>query len=168
MYELHRNEQYFFARETLDHLANWVARWSTPACLCAPLLGRTVAEQGRPVAILDIDERFAGVPGFCRYDVKRPSWLGGRFGLIVCDPPFFTVSLSQLFTALRSLSGFDYTQPLLVSYLRRRSAALVGTFAPFGLQPTGYCPTYQTVQKCGKNDIEFFSNLGPAQRAGLL
>lgn len=159
MYELHENEQYFFDAPTLDHLANFVARWPSPCCLCAPLLGKHLAERGVAVTILDIDERFSVVPGFRHYDIYRPAWLDRKFGIILCDPPFFNVSLSQLFAAVRILSHHQFDQPLLVSYLQRRSEAILGTFSPFGLRPTGFCPGYQTVQASARNDIEFFGNI---------
>jgi hypothetical protein len=159
MYELHCNEQYFFDRATLSHLSGFVAGFSNPCCLCAPLLGRELSEQGVQVRVLDIDERFASVAGFRRFDIYRPEWIEEKFGLIVCDPPFFNVSLSQLFAAIRSLSQFDYNQRLLISYLTRRSSNLLGTFGSFNLSPTGYFPSYQTVDNAERNQIEFFSNL---------
>lgn len=162
--ELHRREQYFFDAATLGRLADAVAGFASPCCLCCPMLGRTLAGRGVPVTILDVDERFADAPGFERYDVYRPHWLARRFGLIICDPPFFTVSLSQLFTALRQLSHNDFTQPLLVSYLSRRANAILGTFAPFGLAATGYFPGYLTVRPTEKNRIEFFGNVAGGVR----
>jgi hypothetical protein len=161
MYELHENEQYFFDPPTLDYLAGVVAVYPNPCCICAPLLGQELERRGVAVRVLDIDTRFAGLRGFRRYDLYRPEWLGEEFGLIICDPPFFNVSLSQLFTALRLLSRHDYGQPLLISYLARRAASITGTFARFNLQPTGYVPGYQTVQKSPRNEIEFFGNVGP-------
>jgi hypothetical protein len=119
------------------------------------------------VRILDIDERFDHLAGFRRYDIYRPEWLGEEFGLIICDPPFYGASLSRLFAAIRMLSRNDYAQPLLVSYLVRRSSNLMGTFARFGLQPTGYRPGYRTVQQAERNDIEFFGNLGEEAHARL-
>jgi hypothetical protein len=160
MYELHENEQYFFDKPTLAHLVDFVSRYDNPCCVCAPLLGQELVKRGVQVRILDIDERFAHLVGFRRYDIYRPEWLGEEFGLIVCDPPFYNASLSQLFAAIRMLARNDYTQPLLLSYLVRRSANVLGTFARFGLEPTGYRPGYQTVQKAERNDIEFFGNLG--------
>jgi hypothetical protein len=159
MYELHENEQYFFDGPTLAFLGDFVARFANPCCLCAPLLGRELEARGVSVRTLDIDERFAGLRGFRRYDLYRPEWLGEEFGLIICDPPFYNVSLSQLFRAIRLLSRHNYGQPLLVSYLVRRAANVTGTFARFGLQPTGYRPGYQTVQKSERNEVEFFGNV---------
>ena len=53
---------------------------------------------------------------------------------------------------------FDFGQRMAMSYLKRREAAVMGTFAPFGLKPTGYCPVYQTVKRCERNDIEVYAN----------
>ncbi|MDM8529248.1 hypothetical protein QUF58_13720 [Anaerolineales bacterium HSG24] len=159
MYELHQNEQYFFNQSTLEHLADFVQYFSRPCCLCVPLLGKTLAERGVTVRILDVDERFASVPGFQSYDIHHPVWIEEEFDLIICDPPFYNVSLSQLFTAIRKLAHFNYHQSLIVSYLKRRSANVLGTFSPFNLVETGYYPGYQTVQDVERNKIEFFSNL---------
>jgi len=160
MHEQHEYEQYFFDRPTLAHLANFIEQeFTRPCCLCAPLLGQALVERGVAVTILDRDERFARLPGFRWYNLFRPEWLEETFDLIVCDPPFFQVSLSQLFTAIRILSHYNLNQPLLVSYLRRRSINLLGVFNPFNLLPTGYSPGYQTVQALERNEVEFFSNL---------
>jgi hypothetical protein len=159
MYELHENEQYFFDAKTLEHLADFLSAFQNPCCLCAPVVGKVLSERGANVSILDVDERFANVRGFRRYDISRPEWIGDEYDVILCDPPFFKVSLSQLFTAIRLLSHHDYTQPLLIAYLKRRERNLLGTFARFDLQPTEYSPTYQTVRATEKNEIEFFSNL---------
>ncbi len=89
----------FFDRKKLDHLASFLACWPSPCCLCAPLLGKHLTRKGVAATVLDIDERFAAVPGFRRYDIYRPEWLGMELGIILCDPPFFNVSRSQLFQA---------------------------------------------------------------------
>ncbi len=167
MYERHEKEQYFFDEDTLARLTTFLSEWSSPCCICAPLLGKYASEQGVPVTILDIDERFSDLAGFQAYDLYKPHWVDKTFDLILCDPPFFNVSLSQLFAALRLLSHHDFGQQLMVSYLVRRERAITGTFAPFRLQPTGYRPTYQTVKRGPKNEIEFFSNLPPEKIALL-
>jgi hypothetical protein len=167
MYELHENEQYFFAPETLARLTDFLTRFDRVCLLCAPLLGQTLAAQRRKVRILDIDDRFAAVPGFRRWDIHRPQPLDEAFDVILCDPPFFDVSLSRLFRAIRVLAQYRLDQPLLVSYLRRRRSAILGTFHPFGLEPTGFCPTYVTVQRNERNDIELFGNLGTAVHEAL-
>lgn len=168
MYELHEHEQYFFAEDTLKHLSDFISEFGAPCCVCCPLLGQRLAEMGVTVTILDIDERFRNTPGFRRFDIFRPEWLGVEFDLIVCDPPFFNVSLSQLFAAIRLLARNDFQQKILISFLHRRSSAILGTFTPFEIRPTGYFPAYQTVQKTEKNRIEFFSNLPESKISRLL
>lgn len=159
MEERHDREQYFFDEETLDHLSSFVSAWESPCCICAPSVGRRLAEAGVAVTVLDVDERFADVPGFRHFDLMRPEWIQERFDLILCDPPFFGPSLSQLFTALRGLSQNDFSQALLVSFLTRRKDAILGVFEKFQLRETGYMPGYATVDRGAKNEIEFFGNL---------
>ena len=122
------------------------------------MVGRELAKRQVRARVLDIDERFSDVAGFVRYDIYRPLWLGEHFGVIVCDPPFWKVSLSQLFGAVRLLAKHDFTQPLAICYPTRRSANLMGAFARFGLQPSGFSPKYRTVQDTERNQIEFFAN----------
>ena len=167
MEERHDAEQYFFDAATLDHLAGFLSTFKNPCCLCTPVLGRALVERGRSVRILDVDERFAALPGFSSYDLERPRWLGEPFDVIVCDPPFYNVSLSQVFAAVRTLARYDFTQPLLVAFLTRRSASLRRSFAPFGLVPTGYHPRYETVEASERNEIELFGNLGTAAHERL-
>jgi len=157
--ELHENEQYFFDQETLATLTSFLMPHAPVCCVCAPLLGQRLAEAGVGVTILDVDDRFSKVDGFKSFDVSRPVWLGEEFGIIVCDPPFHGVSLSQLFVAIRVLSRNDYRQPLMLSTLKRREAATLGAFSSFELAPSGYHPGYRTVEACDRNDIEFLTNL---------
>jgi len=158
MHEEHADEQYFFDADTLDTLADFLDGFSDPCLLCAPMLGRRLHERGRDVRVLDIDTRFADLPGFAEWTIYRPEHRDERFDLILCDPPFFNVSLSQLFDAIRMLSHFDLTQRVMISCLSRRSNAILGTFAPFGLEATAYKPGYQTVKQVERNEIEFFAN----------
>lgn len=167
MYERHEHEQYFFDEATLEDLTDFVTRWQNPCCLCTPLLGQRIAKRGETVTILDNDARFASVDGFRAYDLYRPDWLGDDFDLIVVDPPFFRVSLSQLFHAVRLLARHDLRQPLLIAYLKRRESALLGTFARFELRATGYRPGYQTVRDTKENEIELFSNLPASELEAL-
>ncbi len=167
MLERHELEQYFWEEETLGHLAEFTARYPNPCCLCAPMLGTELERRGVTVRTLDTDERFATLAGFRQWDVYRPLWTGEEYGLILCDPPFFNVSLSQLFTALRLLARHDYAQPILLAYLARRASAVTGAFAPFGLEDTGYHPGYRTVQAVTRNEITLFGNLGAEAHAAL-
>jgi hypothetical protein len=159
MLELHAREQYFWDEDTVARLADVAARFQNPACLCAPLLGRELERRGVSCRTLDVDERFADLKGFSRFDVYRPTWQNERFGVIVCDPPFWIVSLSQLFAAIRLLAQHDFEQPLAVCYPARRGANICATFARFELKATGFYPGYRTVNTSDERDrIEFFAN----------
>jgi len=158
MDERHEREQYFFDAPTLRALADFAGGFERVCCLCAPMLGRELHRRGRAVRVLDVDRRFADLPAFREWDLCRPAHLDEEFDLLICDPPFFNVPLSRLFTAVRLLCHFDPSRRVLISYPLRRRRAIMGAFSPFGLRPTGFRPTYQTVQKCEKNDIEFFAN----------
>ena len=159
MDERHENEQYFFDSATLDHLAAFASGFDRPCCLCTPMLGQRLAQARIPVRILDIDERFASCAGFRRFDLHRPQWLGEEYDLIICDPPFFNISLSRLFIAMRTLAQNRFEQRMLISYPTRRATNLIGTFERFALRPTGYTPSYLTVQAVERNTIEFYGNL---------
>jgi len=168
MIEKHEHEQYFWTPDTVNRLADFLSEFEHPCCICAPTVGAELARRGKKVTNLDRDERFADSVGFRTYDLYRPEHLKERFDIILCDPPFFVMSLGQLFHGLRVLAQYDFSQPMLVAYLARRAESLVGTFTPFGLRSTGISPAYISVQNIERNRIELFGNLSEAQQAQLI
>jgi hypothetical protein len=166
--EDHSQEQYFFDRSTVLRLTGFIRSFQNPCCLCAPTVGEEFGKQGIPCRVLDADERFSRVPGFLKWDLYRPTPRPEeKYGIILCDPPFWKVKLSQLFRAVRILSGYDYRQPLLFCYLQRRSDALLSCFAQFGLSPTGCRVSYLTIPEGEKTEVRLYSNLEPARLTGL-
>lgn len=164
MYEIHRNEQYFFNSYTLRILSNLIKDINLypVCCLCAPLLGKKLLDIGMfpaYVDILDIDKRFSNLASFIHYDIRRPIHINYMYKLIVCDPPFFSVSLSQLFNTIYKLSGYDFNRKIFISYLKRRENAILGAFSKFNLEPTGFYPKYQTVDTSDRNKIELYGNI---------
>ena len=180
MEEIHSNEQYFWdkpsriglSRVVRAHLEQleWgdsISRESNsthPVCLlCAPTLAQALDD---PLILLDLDPRFQQIDGFHTFDIARPQPLprqiqNQRFSLILCDPPFFNLSLTQLGRALDTLSHYDREQPLLVSYLVRRESAILSALQHFGLVATGIFPRYPTLREISKNEIQFYGNLSP-------
>ena len=158
MLERHEWEQYFWDAQTLEALCDVAARFALPYALCAPMLGRVLSERAIEHRVLDFDERFAGDEHYAPFDLYRPLWRPETYGVILCDPPFWKVSLSQLFAAIRLLAHYSFEQPLAICYPTRRAKNICGTFAPFGLEPTGYFPGYVSVQELERNRIEFFAN----------
>lgn len=166
MQELHENEQYFFTDQTLEQFSSLLATFENPCILCAPTLAQTLQShqetigQKRKISALDIDTRFEKLlPGFRFWNIYKPTNIEEKYDVIFCDPPFFNCSLSQLFSAIRLLSHFDYSQPIMICYLKRREQALLGTFAKFSIKPTGIFASYNTVQHCEKNEIQLYSNI---------
>lgn len=154
-------EQYFFDAGTLQRLASVAALYPHPCCLCTPTLGEELAMRGIEATTLDLDSRFFWLPGFRPYDLAQPEPTGEHYGIIICDPPFLSIPLSQLLRAVTLLSGGDYAQPLLINYLSSRGPALTAAFSQFGLRATGYHPGYTSIQNSGRNRMEIFGNLGP-------
>lgn len=155
MHENHKKEQYFFDVGTVQKLADFASKFNNPCCLCAPMLGVELERRGVKTRILDIDERFSHLKGFMKYDLYQPKALNEEFGIIICDPPFKIVSLSQLFNAIRALSGPN--QKMWISNLTHRKYDVIGTFAVYGLEETGFYPLYQIPQEPYK--IQFFGNI---------
>ena len=162
MHEDHAREQYFFDPPTVARLAGLLLPFSRPLCLCAPTIAEALGRAGRPVRLLEVDERFAHLPGFLRWDLYRPQALDGdadsRPDVIFCDPPFRKVTLAQLFTALRVLCRDDFGAPILLCHLRSRAADVVGALARFGLQPTNVEPGYVTVKPTEENRVLLYAN----------
>lgn len=161
MHEKPEIEQFFFDEPTLNRLARLAVRFSNPCCLCTPSLGQELEKGGVSCRTLDVDARFSHLRGFRPYDLGEPEPLGERFGVIICDPPFLTITLQQLFHAVEILSLGNYAQPLLINCLSSRAPLITRIFTPFGLKSTGYGPGYEKIQNSGRNRMEFFGNLGP-------
>lgn len=147
-------EQYFFDAPTVRAWASVASRFENPCLLCAPTVGAEV----RGSTVLDVDERFSVLSGFRRFDLASPEHQKQKFGVILCDPPFFAVSLGRLAAAIDLLSGFDRSQPLAVAYLKRRESKVLETFEAYGLRPTGALPGYRSIDAEGRNEIEVYAN----------
>lgn len=154
MHENHKKEQYFFDEKTVKRLADFASNFSNPCCLCAPTLGVELEKRGIKARTLDIDERFSHLKGFKKYDLYRPQALNEEFGIIICDPPFNIVKLSQLFDAIYMLS--KPVQKMWISHLTERKFDVMGTFSIYGLYEVGFFPQYQIPQP--ETRIQFYGN----------
>ena len=178
MDEIHEREQYFWDGNTLSGIERVVEAHTSddssppdrldldPCFLCTPTLARQWTRGGKSATLLDVDRRFSDVPGFCYFDLSHPESVWNslrrrRFSIVVCDPPFFNLSLSQLRNAIRAISQYEPQQPLLISYLLRRENAFLEAFREFQLAPTGITPHYPSLTPGPKNDIRFYGNLSP-------
>ena len=158
-------EQFFFDKPALVRLAELASFYENPCCLCTPAVGQELTDRGRNVRVLDIDERFAYLPGYRRFDLYEPEDFGEKYDLIICDAPLFTIPMSQLFDVIKMLSQNDYTQQMIVTYKTEFAPAILEAFTPFGLESTGYYPPY--LIDMSQRIVEFFGNLGPERHAWL-
>lgn len=169
MQENHQKEQYFFAEDTLKRLATVAHQHKgKPLLLCCPMVGLMYRSLYiSPIVSLDSDPRFI-IWRVEMWDIYRPKPLAlYEPTLIICDPPFNKVKMDQLFTAIRVLTP---TRPvdtvkLLIAIDPSHAGALVGTFAMYGLRPTGFRPSYVTVSD--GVGIEFYSNLSDEELTPL-
>jgi len=155
MQENHQREQYWYDEATLRRLSQLVWQYRKVVGLCCPMLGKYMADRGyHPPLVLDIDTRFVGNRWFRPWNIHDPKPLEFHPDLVVVDPPFFTIKLDRLWAAMGRIVEFDYTTPLVVSWPKRREAALLGTFAHYNLKPTGLKPGYVSCSP----DVEFYAN----------
>jgi hypothetical protein len=159
MRERQEIEQYFFSGETLDHLGRFAMRFERPCGLCTPSLGAELEARGVKATTLDIDERFSHLRGFRRYDVLSPEPLDERFGVIICDPPFLSITPQRLYEVIKLLSHGDHSQALVINYWVSKARQLTDAFAPFGIEATGYAPQYAHIQNSGRNAMQLYSNV---------
>lgn len=157
--ERHDKEQYFFDDETLRFLVSTCLGRGKICCLCCPSLGMALEQAGQDVHTLDIDERFSVLNGFRQFDIESPTWLGVKYGLIVCDPPFFLIAPSLLRKTIDMISLYDHQQLLVISYLRRREETILEAFRSYGLIPSRRVAGYKSVLDKEKGLIEFYDNI---------
>lgn len=157
MHEDHGLEQYFFDTTTVSKLADFASQFINPCLLCMPMVGQELEKRGFRATTLDIDERFSHLKGFKKFDLYRPVPTNDEYGIVLCDPPFNLVKLSQLFDAIRTLTN-GWEQPFGITYTKSRESALLGTFAKFNLQPTGYNLNYLTIKQAEHNKVELYLN----------
>lgn len=163
VYNRRKNKQYSFDQDAAYWFADLLEPFQRPCVLCAPTVGIELEDRGVQVTTLDMDERFASLRSFKKWDVLRPTLLGEEFDIIFCDPPL-SVSLSQLFNAIRLLARFDFAHPVMITYLTRRSDALLSTFAPFKLLETAFRPNYRSMGNRDPTKSQYLQTLKSARR----
>jgi hypothetical protein len=153
-------EQYFWSERTVCNLASAIADMENICCLTTPALATALHEEGRAhVALLDIDERFAHLPCFCRFDLLCPTAVSSQIDVIVFDPPFFYIPLEQLKKAVLTLTNGRTNVPLLIAFLAREESQLLGAFRDFGLCRTKFSLEYANVKESKWANYALYSNI---------
>ena len=136
--EDHRLEQFYWDEPTRARLLKRLGEYRAPLLVGTPSLAVDAENAGLPYLLLDVDERFAFLPGFRRYDLfdnaETPEF---DCDAILCDPPFANFELDQLRTALTRLVGaaslagklrWRGEPDLFIAYNAKREEALLRAF----------------------------------------
>uniref|UniRef100_A0A914XPT4 Uncharacterized protein n=1 Tax=Plectus sambesii TaxID=2011161 RepID=A0A914XPT4_9BILA len=166
--EEHREcQQYFYSENTARRLVEAVLAFyeydnsaieSNVCCLCTPAIAEVLhVEYNMNVTLLDIDDRFAYMPGYHHFDMTTsdPSKFG-PFNTIIFDPPYFGIDMDQMARAVQSLGG---SRPqLLVAFRRREEQQLLRAFNAFNLRPTTFALEYARVKPAKWTNYGLYAN----------
>jgi len=156
-------EQYFWNQGTVERLMKALEYTGDCCCLTTPTLAHKMHETGREETLLDIDTRFEYLPKYRYWDILKPAPVdagnGKPFHIIVFDPPFFYISLAQLYTAVLEVCKNDTSTKLMLGFLKREEPALLKTFAAFNLKRTNFVLEYATVKENKWTNYCLFSNV---------
>jgi hypothetical protein len=127
--------QFFFNKSTADFMVSLFDHYNDICCLCTPRLAHEWFERGRTVTLLDIDERFAYLPGYRYYDLRNPINLSAVFDVIIVDPPFF-MAAHELRKAIDLIASPCLQTTLCLIYPVEREEELLAVFKEWNLQRT--------------------------------
>ena len=93
-------EQYCWTKNTIERLLKSLEFIENCCCLTTPSLGKGFYNVGRTEVVLDIDTRFSYLPKYRYFDIRNPTEQKETFEILIVDPPFFYLSMEQIFNAV--------------------------------------------------------------------
>ncbi|MBB4212579.1 putative N6-adenine methyltransferase [Rhodothalassium salexigens DSM 2132] len=139
--------QFFYDARTARRLADALDGYRAPCCLCTPRLAAEWHRRGRTVAALDIDTRFAFLPGFRRFDLNAPTAIDAVFDAMIFDPVFqAAATLRRPVELALKASRAHGPVDLFVTFPRERESDLLASFAEFELRPLRFPLVYNNVK----------------------
>ena len=168
--ERHDREQYFWNRETIDTFLTALQAWTLNrvCCLCTPTLAHVFwTEHQREEYCLDIDERFAYIPGWRYFDLLKPEEYvpseTEEIGVVVFDPPFFSIPVEQMKVAIERVLGLHNESQravkMIAGFRKRDSKKFLEVFAGFGLKRTKTVLGYVSIKTGKWANYTLFSNV---------
>jgi len=95
--ERHDLEQYFWTSKTVAGIQHALQYHDDIYCLTTPTLAHAYHVDENDQVLLDKDERFRYLPRFRRFEMLDPQPDPDEdFSIIVVDPPFFYIPMSQI------------------------------------------------------------------------
>jgi len=154
-------EQFFWTSDTVKKLLTACQYITECCCFTTPSLAEGFKNVGRDEKLLDIDERFSYLPRFERFDIKNPHLPegSGDFNVIVIDPPFFNVTIKQLFEATNIITNNNYKTNIIIAFLVRYEYPLLETFKPYGISETSASLEYAHIKPNKWRNFKLYSNI---------
>ena len=156
-------EQFFWTEETVQQICRAIEYETGLCCLMTPSVAHYIYDtEGREERLLDIDRRFAYLPGFRYYDVTIPHELPdptGSFRLLILDPPFFLIPIEKIAEAVDVITQKDYTTKILIAFIRRGEQRLREAFKHYKLFPTGFQLHYASIKENKHGNFCLYSNV---------
>ena len=153
------NEQFFWTINTVKQLMNAFKYTYECCCLTTPSLGHAFHEAGRDEKVLDIDDRFKYLPKFEKFDIKNPHNLDETFNVIVIDPPFFVITLKELYDAVNIITKNNFDTKIVIGFLARHNKLLLETFKKYGISETKTKLEYAHIKPHKWHNFKLYSNV---------
>lgn len=152
-------EQYFWTEDTVNRLLQSLEFIENCCCLTTPSLGEGFFRIGREEVVLDIDTRFNYLPKFRYFDIRTPEEQEEEFRIIILDPPFFYLSMEQIYNAVLTITKNNFNTKILIGFLKREEKILLETFKKFNLKETNFKLEYATARPNKWKNYALYSNI---------
>ena len=159
--ERHDLEQFFWTGDIVKKLLTACEYTSDCCCFTTPSLAEGFRCVNRDEKLLDIDERFSYLKLFEKFDIKNPHCPdgAGNFNLIIIDPPFFNVTIKELFEATNYITNNNYNTNLIIAFLVRCEYSLLEIFKPYGISETSTQLEYAHIKPNKWKNFKLYSNI---------
>jgi hypothetical protein len=163
------NEQYFFTKKVIAQICESILvyfnydheRISKKVCFIgAPTLCIYMEKTyGISTTLLDIDPRFQFLKQFQFFDITKPKKIEGyEFELIIMDPPFFAITIEQLATAIKVVSGFNFNCAIIVGFRYFDEQEVLFRFRDFKIKRSPFKLEYVTIHPNKWDNYKFYAN----------
>ena len=152
-------EQYCWTKDTIKRLLKSLEFIENCCCLTTPSLGKGFFNIGRNEVVLDIDTRFNYLPKYRYFDIKNPIEQKETFEILIVDPPFFYLSMEQIFNAVLTVTKHNFNTKLLIGFLKREEKTLLKTFKKFNIKETNFKLEYTTAKPEKWKNYALYSNI---------
>jgi 16S rRNA G966 N2-methylase RsmD len=154
-------EQFFWTSETVKKLLNACQYISECCCFTTPSLAQGFLNNGIDQKLLDIDTRFSYFPRFEKFDIKNPHEPegSGNFNIIVIDPPFFNVTIKELFDATNIITNNNFNTNIIIAFLVRYEYSLLETFKKYKISETSTPLEYAHIKPNKWKNFKLYSNI---------